>query len=285
MNPYPYKILPVVCPSLQATLKLDPSFVLEFFRIEALLRSPTVIKLYETTFSSWDRSSKENHHRTDTLRNKYNIIGGWQVLDGVHHEFHLHQTHAEFREMTESYPDPEGEDIAHGIVNVGIPMVKSPEVFDEWVNAFRDPTTVWKGQKSRTLWLAIDPARSPQAVLDDLRPFLIKQHKQYKRNKHKVQGFFLVPPWPHWDSLPYEDPHRPLPIRGYKGITTWLNYLRCYDLKVCDGLTPSPIAQRVYPVQYAENKRKATELATQGIRRVKRLIAAAESDNWPAWNL
>ena len=89
MNPYPYKILPVVCPSLQATLKLDPSFVLEFFRIEALLRSPTVIKLYETTFSSWDRSSKENHHRTDTLRNKYNIIGGWQVLDGVHHEFHV----------------------------------------------------------------------------------------------------------------------------------------------------------------------------------------------------
>jgi hypothetical protein len=43
---YPYPIAEVICPPDHVLNKIDPWICLEFFRIEALLRSPTVHQLY-----------------------------------------------------------------------------------------------------------------------------------------------------------------------------------------------------------------------------------------------
>ncbi len=84
-QPYPYIIPDIQCPASETVTQLDPWYVLEFFRIEALLRSKTVMDLYQKTFKSWNRLD----HNTDTFMATYKVVGGWKVFEGVHGRFFL----------------------------------------------------------------------------------------------------------------------------------------------------------------------------------------------------
>src|SRR5262245_10369759 len=80
-HPYPYDITPVECPPAAVSKSLNRRDVLEFFRVEALLRSERVMQLYEQTIENLDY----NDPRTDTLLMKYAVYGGWSVVYGEHH--------------------------------------------------------------------------------------------------------------------------------------------------------------------------------------------------------
>ena len=74
---YPYTIPPVNCPDPKTAKKLDPWSVQEFFRIEFLLRSPTVMELF--------RTQGTNPRSSGQLLLQYEIP--WTVLDGAHHGY------------------------------------------------------------------------------------------------------------------------------------------------------------------------------------------------------
>jgi|APIni6443716594_1056825.scaffolds.fasta_scaffold3686889_1 hypothetical protein len=72
---YPYSIPPVACPAKDMSQKLNPWRVLEFFRVEALLRSQKVMDLYK------DNGTDEQ------FRSLYKVEKGWEVLRGAHHVY------------------------------------------------------------------------------------------------------------------------------------------------------------------------------------------------------
>ncbi|MDR4470335.1 MAG: hypothetical protein MRJ68_18895 [Nitrospira sp.] len=277
-TPYPYTIPQVICPDAATVKKLDPWFVLEFFRIEALLRSKTVMNLHRTTFHSWN--IKDNN--TDTFMAAYKVVGGWRALDREHQTFFLHQNHPELRQMEEEAAEDEAwyqSGIAPGILNLREVIRHQYEHF-QWniLGPLRKPKDHGLERPPRALWVALDPARSPSALLKGLRPFLEQAHKPYKRAQGGLADPFLEVSWgwpTHWE--PYRHPRKPPPIYGFKGIKTWLDYFRCYDLRVTQALSFGQIAQRVY----GKNTPQTYERAEQGCKRVRQLIKYAEQKQWP----
>jgi hypothetical protein len=73
INPYPYRILPAKPPAASIIKRLDPLAVIQFFRIEALLRSEGVMERYKR---------KQCEHNK-LLWHEHSIID--DVLNGVHH--------------------------------------------------------------------------------------------------------------------------------------------------------------------------------------------------------
>jgi hypothetical protein len=68
------------------------------------------------------------------------------------------------------------------------------------------------------------------------------------------------------------------PRQPYKfHITTWLDYLACYDLRVANGLTYGEITQRVYQKKGARSRDQAEKAVT----RVNAFIELAEHHRWP----
>ena len=256
--------------------------MLEFFRIEALLRSKTVIDLYRMTHK---RSNKKKN-QTNTLMDTYKVVGGWRVLDGVHHRFFLHQDHQELLEMrsqSEIDLEPWERWEAPGIANLGRIIEHDQSYFDYILETLKTPSKFGLKRKPRALWLAVDPARSPASLLRGMKSILQKEHQQYKITKGRIEDPFLEPPWPwptNWE--PYRDPRKPPPIYGVKGIKTWLDYIRCYDLRynLPQGQT-QPSFGMIAALVYGKNTRKTYERAEQGCKRVGQLIEAAEKNQWP----
>jgi hypothetical protein len=76
----------------------------------------------------------------------------------------------------------------------------------------------------------------------------------------------------------HHERHSSLPRRSYTfDISTWLNYLACYDLRVANGLTYGEIAQRVYQKKGSRSRDRAEKAVT----RVKTFIESAEHHHWP----
>jgi hypothetical protein len=99
---YPYTIKPVQIPA-GGQSKCDPAAVLEWLRIECLLRSPTVRQLYKerprhvlpmytTTTTKTGRKYRKKptpqsiEFQGGELEELYGIQYGWHILEGHHHE-------------------------------------------------------------------------------------------------------------------------------------------------------------------------------------------------------
>ena len=74
-RPYPYRISPVDCPDGATLKRLDPWQVQEFFRVELLLRSQSVMDLYKS----------EEISPTSSIRLLFQYGFGWDVLQGEPH--------------------------------------------------------------------------------------------------------------------------------------------------------------------------------------------------------
>jgi len=284
LETFPYTIPPVQCPDKETVDSHDPAVVLEFFRIEALLRSKAVHQLYT-------QRKMNPKSQTDEFTSRHAVHIGWNALTGAHHcALRPNDTMA----IGESF----------GVFKVKVRKIYSPEFFvgqgivDLTGLANHDPNLakyhMWQTldrteDGPRAVVLAIDPARPPEATIKDLRPYLRQLYKPYKGKKQLDEQFlnrslksgtqrpkFIIgvhKPGVTLNSHPYRKP----PFTSYKSIETWLNYFRCYDLRTTQPLSFGEIAEQVY----GTNTRQTYERAEQGYKRVCKLIRCAEQNDWP----
>lgn len=238
-QPYPYEIPPVTCPKIMP----NPWHALEFLRIEALLRSPTLHKLYR--------------RKTKYIHEKYSI--GWYVLKGGHHSWLVPQD-----ELEPGNPQGWGD---KGLRDIG---AIAKHLLPEQLEALKGDITA---DDSHLMYVEINPAFPPKTILEALRPILAERHKttsdergitrRIRHLDHRLNPYGWI--------IPFHTRIKP-PIRDIK---TWLNYLRCYDLRHCQGLSFGQIAKQVYG-NYLKR-----DLAEKAYVRVARLIQAAEKNDWP----
>ena len=231
-KPCPYTIPHAACPGPATMKTLDAWHVQEYFRIELLLRSRTVMSMYhpeETALQS-----------PGNLKLLLRYGFGWYVLQGAPH--HCLKPHT----------GPIG----------AIPGLStfSPEELILLLNILQNRSTTLSeterqvmGEHFRTRFFCafIDPHLPPDLVMRALLPVFTQRH-------HERQS-----------SLP----RRPYAFN----ISTWLNYLACYDLRVANGLTYGEIAQRVYRKTGARPR----DQAEKAVARVNAFIELAEHHRWP----
>lgn len=288
---YSYEIPPIPSLSPDVIKRLDPWAVLEFFRIEALLRSDKIKDLYPQFLTSFSQgeltilmkglksSSPElplDFLIKDPLFVKYRVAGGFSVTEGAHHALYL---------------DPESEYLG---ALVGL-ACQNTEVVDleKFYKAEQGFTAMdFQTGKSlenmileknpRYLWVRLDAASPPTRIIAELKKELTRRHKQVKN----------IPPLGSspdvlvgkWGILVrhYTHPHKQSPIRDF---TTWVQYFRCYDLRQFKKLEYGPIAKKVYLNPETQDdppkKAQARDRAETAYKRVQRLIKAAEEYNWP----
>ena len=231
-NPYPYTIPPATYPDPATIKKLDPWHVQEFFRIELLLRSRTVMAMYQPGETALQSPGNL------TLMLRYGF--GWYVLHGA--PYHSLKPHT----------GPLG----------AIPGLStfSPEEFTLLLQMLQNLSTTlsdterqFMHEQFRTRFFCafIDPNLPPDLVMKALLPVLNQRYQQGQSS---------------------------LPTQPYKfNITTWLDYLTCYDLRVAEGLTYGDIAERVYQKKGPHPRDQAEKAVT----RVTKFLEAAEHHAWP----
>ena len=235
-SPYPYTIPQATCPDPATIETLDPWHVQEFFRIELLLRSRTVMSMYhpeETALQS-----------PGNLKLLLRYGFGWYVLQGA--PYHCLKPHT----------GPIG----------AIPGLScfSPEDLILLLNILQNLSTTLSdtekqvmGEQFRTRFFCafIDPNLPPDLVMKALLPVFNQRH-------HERQSS--------------------LPTQPYRfNLTTWLDYLGCYDLRVAQGMTYGKIAAHVYQ----KKGPRPRDQAEKAVTRVKELIKAAEHHLWPSRKL
>jgi len=246
-QPYPYEI-----PSIEYLKERDPKIihpwlVQEFIRIEALLRSSKVMKLYTQTFAS----TKKGDLTTDTLYRDYSVIQGWEVLEGQHHPFRNEKTAPSHVEKNQPYS------------HVGITDLKAkirlsktkPEEYDLFWCELQDE--VLSGDYTN-LVLEIDVSYPIPNIIRALRKLIAEQKAQAKKTPD-VWGHFIH--FIHFIKLNFQ---------------TWIDYFRCYDLRRCEGKTFGQIAGKVYG-----DATKKYENAETAYKRVSKLIHYTETNTWP----
>ena len=263
----PYKIPPVTCPSDQDLQRLDSWRTLEFFRIEALLRSERIWALWKRARGSVVELAKKFRSgegtlqellQKDRLMSEYHVFFGWNAIFGYHHQW-----------LSPDYgPPPERY---YGISHVK-DLLNHPST-PITTEAFR---RIVEGSEPRFMWLAIETIFPPNTILRWLRKELTARHRQNvaanRRPSVSVWKDHLYADSPH-------DPRRKAPIRD---VRTWLDYFKCYDLRHAEGLEYGPIAERVYGTKdRARERAKQRDRAETAVARAQQLIEAAETNNWP----
>lgn len=277
----PYKILQATCPSEEAANQLDPWIVLEFFRVEALLRSEIVIRLYQKDKASGHLGhlKKEEYFKkfywrltpedgkNDSLHKEYNVLGGWLALKGFHHSYiSLDRTPSILGQPGSPTSDRCVVNVTRSLL-IGSRLGR-PDGLNDNLKAYtwllnRDIETD-KGK--RYLWLRLDTAFRPHTILSLLKPTLMAMHKELGPIAWEKNGPVIL------------HPNKRALILGYTGIRKWFNCLTCYDLRT---KIPKPSFGKIAEYVYGANNAQTYERAEQSYKRFKQLIAAAESNNWP----
>ena len=143
---YPYPILRALAPDPEQHYKLHPSNVVEFFRIEALLRSDEVMELYRTRMT--------NSGVSPAIITAYGF--DWHVLRGTHHRY-LH---------------PESQCVKGASLGRSV----GPGVTD--ISGWLGGDEVSGVPSPFCLYLEIDTTIPPKKILDVLKPLLHERHEQ-----------------------------------------------------------------------------------------------------------
>lgn len=258
---YPYQLPAIPSLSKADFERIDPQSAREFLRIEALLRSQEVHRLYrkKQVGITWER---------------YGIFVR-SALEGQHHLFLRPGTSVAPRVDT-----PNGEGIlGHGVVDVAASLRGKNE------SDLKGPLDFWTGRllkdSPRFLYVRLDTAYPPITIWNALRPLLTTRHKEKHPARYRTQGEkFLAKPkgtrawrssvWPAFDLRPN---------RKTLDLQTWIHRLRCYDLRIQQGLTYGQIAKTVYPD--ASSATRAYTKAKLSVRRTEQIIRAAQQGRWP----
>jgi hypothetical protein len=231
-RPYPYTIPRATSPNLATIKTLDPWHVQEFFRIELLLRSRTVMSMYHPEETALQSPGNL------TLLLRYGF--GWHVLQGApYHNLKPHTGPLGAVPGLSTHSPEEITLLLQMLLNLSATL--------------SDTERQAMGERFRTRFFCafIDPNLPPALVMKALLPVLNQRH--YERQAS-----------------------RPRPPYKFN-ITTWLDYLACYDLRVANGLPYGKIAERVYQKKGARSRDQAEKAVT----RVSAFIELAEQHRWP----
>ncbi len=280
-KPCPYDLPPAPQLGPESLKKLDPWNALKFFHVEALLRSEAVWDLYRKasrrkgnsdpqvrSLELWlflfggDKPKLKLRGKASaamrrllgdgTLRYRFSVDDGWAVLLGSHHRF-----------LTSCLCAPSPLFwISEGILDLAA-LHRSPDLYFD--------LKYLQEEQSRYLYLRIDGAVAPYGNIGALEPVLRKRYEALSLPVEKP----TIDPRTGVCTHPFHPRKHP----RIKDAHTWLEYFQCYDRRQ-SGLKPKEIAERVYP-----NDINALDKAKLGIRRVGKLIQAAEQNDWPPPNL
>lgn len=228
---YPYEI-PGAQVDKAILKKVDPWSALEFLRVEALLRSEEVQRLYRKNATG------------RLLYKRYRII--WDMLNGFHH--HL---------LSPATMEDKG--------------IADMDKWKELSTGARRLLNPIRDDPARFIHLQLDCAVPPATLVKTLMPLLTERHR------HITVGFTAY-------GLARRHPKKRPPILD---VAAWLNYLKCYDLRQCAGLTFGQIAEQVFGAtvgrgEASRRKRRTRyDQAERGYKAIKRLIKAAVENRWP----
>ncbi len=281
---YLYKLPPP--PSIEAAplKKMDPWLMLEFIRVEALLRSETLQDLYlnrvirppgrsSGSTRSQRQREKTKEYKTEIFR-RYGIL--WNVLKGAHHAW-LKPGRKEYWMPRPLRPRHEAWRLwkKTGVLDLR-------ELARDWTNRRSERVESawfeWFSGKApdRILLLQLDAGFPPETIIKGLRPLLRASHRTAKEQ----DLIFWVPaatvsgkkrtseyrrPWSAYKNPPVRD------------LQTWLNYFKCYDLRTCQSLQYGEIAKTVF----GRSGRQARDRAEKAVTRAAALIKDAERNRWP----
>ena len=259
----PYKIPAVGLLSPAQKEKLDPWDCLEFFRIEALLRSAKLASIFSDTY----QIGKDKFGAR--LMEEFSISKGWRILQGGHHSL-LGIHSREFAEFDKEMPIRQS-----GVFNLD--QLFTHPFFQE---TLKSPGTYLKKEITKYdpqyLYLEINLMNYSKDILATLEEMITNRQQQIRYpekpeticDKNTKNSKWLKV------SRPWHATKKPPTIRN---VNVWLQYLRCYDLRHFDGHTFGSIAKEVYPPGGAGPRDRAEKAYV----RVQRLIEAAEQNNWP----
>lgn len=255
----PYTLRPIPDLSSEVLEKVDPWEAMEFFRIEALLRSHTIWEKYRrwNNLSPAERADPYN----DPLSVEYHVESGWKVLEGTHHRY------LRAHEPIEAGGPNVRFRIFSGALNLRrFLKIKKEELHDQF--SWDQVGEQILEEDTRYLWVRLDAAYSHAKILRELEEEL----EARKPSVNAAASSFLPTKTSNgiFPDFPYHATRKP-PIRD---VQTWLNYFRCFDLRE-RGKTFGQVANDVYG---DSNQR---ETAESGYKRVSKLIGYAERQEWP----
>ncbi len=285
-KPCPYDIPPAPQLDPETLKKLDLWNALEFFRVEALLRSKSVWTLYQQASrrksksvcpverrGRWKLLSSHVYKRKgesastvlrllcdETLRTHVFIDDGWLVLWGAHHRYLRPDPYL-------NPPQRSRFDISDGILDLSA-LARAGKL------DLRTLSHNLQKEQKLFLYLRINCAVAPEPSLNVIRSLLQDKHRAVTVHVGKPN----IDPCTGMHTFPFH-PRKDPPITE---VRAWLKYLQCYDLRHRDGLTDDAIATKVYG---NEESGGAEVNAKQAVRRFTLLIAAAEKNAWPPTNL
>jgi hypothetical protein len=245
-NPYPYIIPPVVCPQPEVLQSLDPFAAIQFIWVEVLLRSKSVMQKFSVMMKS-----KENRSDSyDLLFPEHPFY--LDILHGGHH-FYLRQTLREAKGEREkagiTIIDKDSLPSFRGL-RIRIATEGNPKSTVE----IKDPDLISQiaSDNPRYLFLRLSVSTPPTVTLQALDLLLTKRHRMLKKQfgKNVLSRFTRKPPLQ---------------------IPTFLQYLRCYDMKQA-GYTNREIGADVYPPGGEKGRKRVVHAVTC----VKTLIKKAE---------
>jgi len=239
---YPYKIPSIVY--LKDEELKDPSSkdVLEFFGIEARLRSKKAMDDYQADLRSCGTKDKEAIWEEEWFYHK------WNELLRSHHYLLL-------RSATENETVRDGHPYSpYGIHNLQITYLQDGGLAEEIMWAFEKSLS---NENSPYLWLRIDSRYPHTTICKTLKEILKDKKQEYLDHTGKQET----------------KPKKTLTLDPF----TWIDYFQCYDLRHCEGKTFGKIAGIVY----GDSTSKSYERAESACKRVSKLIRRIESQKWP----
>ncbi len=263
-EPYPYEIPPIEYLKDRNPKNLNPWDVQELFRVEALLRSKTVMDLYRQSFSS----SQKRSQLTDSLYVHYSVFPGWWVLKGRHHYLMRDQTKSKYSKVQPFHTS--------GISNLKTSHKLTSQTPDKGEKAFEYLKESILSENPKYLYLRIDATYSTQKIISGLRMLIAEQKILIENTSDESQWFHPEFVEDHMQGRTFIGGQRnkSKTFRRFDS-STWIDYFRCYDLRKCEAKSFGRIATKVY------GDSKKYEVAEHAYKRVCTLIAYAETNNWP----
>lgn len=239
----PYQLPPLPALDGKSVKNVDPWCALEFFRIEALLRSPEVWALYE----------RDRQRTGRTLMDRYAVAEGWKILDGAHHAW-----------LT---PSKAKWVLAPGILDLqAMAREQVPEHMGMYLRDTKNP---------RLLFLRLDAGVRPYTLWKELEPILRQRHKSLKKGPAEAGPWIAAGTPP--GTVPAHWPHRAPPFRDVPG---WFHYLRCYDLRYLKGQSLIETGRQVYNTDDFPSGTSPQDLANRACQRFKRFMSYAARMDW-----
>lgn len=223
-----------------------PWAVERFFRIEAILRSESAHIAHRAGESQFLEFLQNHDIRCDPL-------------NGGHHALIM------YTGLPDSDDGLDAAYRAHGVLPGGITdlteLVKlGPSIFwpkggeREILDSLRNPP-------SQYVYIKLDLYHGVKPLLEALSPYLKEKREAWEASSPQN----VVEEW-----------YRTIIDPVFWDVGAWVKYLQCYDLLVSsDSLSYGQIAQKVYGTP------RGRDTAENAIREIERIIAAAETKNWP----